>query len=189
MSPLRLVRAIGLLLLLAAGPAVADPHWRVRAREHFETGKLSLADGQGALAVRGFLSAFDFFHEEPMKLLYGLAVQRGKLKRLRGLEEVALTSVGAEVKHFPLDKRPWFWRGGLLATLLDPTDAGGSFGTYGCALGAGLEVPVWKLGLAPEVGGRFMWGTRGKRLTDLYIALGVHFYVFKGDGAELEKTK
>lgn len=176
-------------LLLLAGSAYAEPSWRVRAREHFETGKLNLSDGQGPLAFRGFLSCFDVFREDPMKLAYGLAVQRGTIGRVRGHEEVRATALGAEVKHFPLEKRPWFWRGGLLATNIDPTDAGGDFWTYGFGLGAGVELPVWKLGVAPEVGGRFSWASRGRRLANLYVALGVHFYVFKGDGAKMEANQ
>lgn len=169
-------------LLAAPASAFAEPSWRLRAREHFETGNLDLADGQGATAYRGFLSSFDLFREEPMKLSYGLAVQRGSLGRVKRNESVRATAVGAEVKQFPLPKKPWFWRGGLLATNVDPTDAGGDFWTYGFALGSGFEFPLWKLGVAPEAGGRFMWGTHGKRMTNFYVALGVHFYVFKGDG-------
>ncbi|MBI4424592.1 MAG: hypothetical protein HY554_12740 [Elusimicrobia bacterium] len=172
--------ALAVLALLAAGPAEASS-WRLRAREHFETGTLNLADGQGDLAYRGFLSAFDVFREDPFRLLYGLTVHRGTLRRVGRDEKARITAVGLELKHFPVERAPWFWRGGLLSTGVDPADSGGDFWTHGFLLGAGAELPVWRLGLAPELGGRFAWGARGKRLTDLYVALGVHFYVFKGD--------
>ncbi|MBI5200985.1 MAG: hypothetical protein HY925_05315, partial [Elusimicrobia bacterium] len=70
----------------------------------------------------------------------------------------------------------------------EPTTSGGSgtggeFWTYGVTTGVGVELPIGRLGIAPEIGGRFQRGTAGKRINDLYLAIGVHFYLFKGDSA------
>lgn len=182
------------LIALAAASAAAGPHWRVRAREHYERGKINVADGQGDIGHDGFLSAFDVFREDPLSLAWGLAFQRGHLGRVGMTQSVTITSVGLEVKHFPVKKRPFFWRGGLLANALEPTvsggsSAGGAFWTYGLLAGLGVELPIGRLGIAPEIGGRFARGTAGKRINDLYVALGVHFYVFRGDSASRKENR
>lgn len=171
------------LLLGAAVPVSAEPHWRLRARQQYERGKINLADGQGDLGHRGFAYVIDFFREDPLRLLYGLTVHRGRLEQVDSWQSVNVTSLGAEVKHFPLAKKPFFWRGGLLATEIDPTDESPGFWTYGALAGVGAELPLGRLGIAPEIGGRLTRGTAGKRLTDFYVALGVHFYIFRGDAA------
>lgn len=106
-------------------PAAASraPSWCLRAREHFERGKINFAGGQCDIGHEGFLLAFDLSWEDPMKRMVG------------------------------------------------------------------VELPLWRLGVAPEIGGRFARGTAGKRINDLYFAFGVHFYVFCGDSASLEKNK
>ncbi len=186
--------AAAAIVAFAAGAAHAEMHWRVRAREHYERGKINAADRQGDIGHDGFISAFDLFREDPMRLSYGLAFQRGHLGRHGMTQSFTLTSVGLEVKHFPFEKKPFFYRGGLLANALAPTTSGGSgtggeFWTYGLAAGVGVELPIWRLGFAPEIGGRFARGTAGKRINDLYIALGVHFYVFKGDAASRKENR
>lgn len=180
---------LGLLISIAAASPASAANWRLRAREHFETGKINFADGQGDLGHRGFISAFDVFREEPMHLLYGLTLHRGELGRVDHSGGAYITSIGVEVKHFPLEKKPLFWRGGLMATGIDPNDAGGDFWTYGFLLGVGAEVPVGRIGVAPEIGGRFSRGSMGKRIDTLYVALGFHFYIFRGDSAGLEKSR
>lgn len=175
-----------LLSLFAVSPAAAA-QWRLRAREHYEAGKINYADGQGELGHRGFLSAFDIFREEPMRFSYGLAIQRGGLDRVSHSGGATITSIGAEVKRFPIEKKPLFWRGALLATGIDPFDAGSDFWTFGFTAGVGAEVPVYRIGVAPEIGGRFMRGSAGKRINTLYIALGFHFYVFRGDSAAMPR--
>ncbi|MBI4346180.1 MAG: hypothetical protein HY553_04955 [Elusimicrobia bacterium] len=166
----------------------------MRAREHFERGKVNLADGQGDLGHQGFLSAFDVFREDPMKLMYGLTVHRGSLGRIDNTRGLTVTSVGFEVKHFPWEKQRFFYRGGITANALQPTASGGDsegghFWTYGLLTGVGVELPLWRLGVAPEIGGRFARGSAGKRINMLYVALGVHFYVFKGDKASRDQNK
>lgn len=96
------------------------------------------------------------------------------------------TTVGVEGKFFPTEKaRYLFARGGLLAQALDPAGPPKDFWNYGFGLGAGVEIPVKKVGLAPEIGGRFLWGARGRSVRTLYIALGIHFYAFPGDSASI----
>ncbi len=173
-----LLRA-SLLLLLWVSAAEAG-EWRLRAREHLETGKADL--GGGARAYRGFLSAFDLFYEKPFETLVGLTVHRGGLGRVGGGDSLTMTAVGLEVKRFPTRRaRPWFVRGGLLAEALDPSGPGKERWVYGAAGGTGLEFPVWKLGLAPEVGFKTLRGGGGSRWDAFYAAIGVHFYVFPGD--------
>ncbi|MBI5200635.1 MAG: hypothetical protein HY925_03530, partial [Elusimicrobia bacterium] len=114
------------LVLSAAGSAAAEPHWRVRAREHWEKGKINAADGQGDVGHDGFLSAFDLFREDPMRLSWGLAFQRGHLGRVGMTQSFTITSIGLEAKHFPFAHRPFFYRAGLLSSALEPTTSGGS---------------------------------------------------------------
>lgn len=177
------MRLSGLVLsLLLLGAAADAAEWRLRAREHFETGQADLADGRGELSYRGILSAVDLFYEEPFHYMAGLTVHRGRYAQPHGPGRVAATSLGLEGKLFPAETvRWWFLRTGLLATALDPAGPGKDMWVYGGSLGTGAEFPVWKLGLAPEVGGRWAWGSRGRTLRTFYAALGVHFYVFPGD--------
>lgn len=175
-------RIVLALALFSAASAAHSAEWRLRAREHFETGQLDLGDGRGELAHRGFLSAVDLFYEEPFQYMAGLTVHRGPYEQPHGPGRVTATSVGLEGKLFPAETaRWWFVRTGALATALDPAGPGKEMWVYGGAFGTGAEFPVWKLGLAPEVGGKWAWGSRGRTLRTLYVALGVHFYVFPGD--------
>lgn len=172
------MRAAVLCLLLAAPASAAQ--WRVRAREHFETGTIDL--GGEPRAYRGLISAFDLFHEEPFERSYGLTVHHGGLGRAGAAGRVTMTVVGAEAKLFPARAaRLWFVRGGLIGQASDPAGPGRESWAWGGSAGTGVELPVWKLGLAPEVGGKALWGARGRRVSMLYAALGVHFYVFPGD--------
>lgn len=172
------MRAALLILALAAPAGAAE--WRVRAREHFETGTIDL--GGEARAYRGLLSAFDLFWEEPFRRSYGLTLHRGGLGRVGGPGRVTVTSLGAEAKLFPSSAaRLCFVRGGLLAQASDPAGPGAESWTWGGSAGTGVEFPVWKLGLAPEIGAKALWGARGRRVSMLYAALGVHFYVLPGD--------
>jgi hypothetical protein len=175
-----------LLLSCFITALAADAHagnFRARAREHFETGTVDFADGRGSLAHGGLLSALDFWYEEPFRKAYGLTVHRGRLNRVASDDNAAQTVIGLEAKYFPIGKDlPLFFRGGTIAAALDPAGSGPAAWTYGVSTGVGWEFPVWKLGLAPELGGKFLWGARGRRYTALTIGIGVHFYTFPGDG-------
>lgn len=169
------------LLLLPAAPSSAA-QWRLRARENYETGQTDLGDGAGELGYRGFRTAANVFYEQPFHYMAGLAVQRGRMGRAVGDDSLTTTTVGLEGKLFPAEALTWwFIRSGVLAEALDPAGPGKDMWVYGGSLGTGLEFPVWKLGIAPEVGGKMLWGSRGRNVRNLYVALGVHFYVFPGD--------
>ncbi|MBI5240103.1 MAG: hypothetical protein HY926_06500, partial [Elusimicrobia bacterium] len=156
--------------------------WRLRAREHFETGTTNLADGRGSLSYAGLRSAFNLSHEKPWKRMVGLTVQRGSLRQAGTAERLTVTTLGLEGKLFPTEKaRLWFVRAGLLAEASDPAGPPAAVWTYGLAAGTGLEFPVWRLGLAPELGGKSLWGPGGAKATSFIAAFGVHFYVFPGD--------
>lgn len=170
------------VVLLIAPAAASAGAWRVRAREIFETGRLDLGDGGGRADYRGFSSAFQLGYEEPERYVAGLGVQRGRLRRAGREESVAATAVGLEGKLFPVRAvKPWFLRAAALAEALDPAGPPKDVWTYGLTLGTGWEFPVWRLGLAPEVGGKLLWGSRGRYWRAFYAGLGVHFYVFPGD--------
>ena len=175
-----------ILLLLLCGPAAAEqaePNWRMRARENFESASLNLAYEQGNLPYTGALSAFNIFREVPWRYGYGFTFQYGALKRNGRKERVTVTVLGLEAKNFPSeDFEYWFVRGGLLATAIDPAGPGREMWNYGFSAGTGMEFPVWKLGIAPEVGTKLQWGSRGRRAHSLYFALGIHFYVMGGEG-------
>lgn len=165
------------LLAWEGAPACAAS-WRLRARENFETGRFNLEDKRGNLAYRGFLSAFNFFHEKPWKRLVGLTFHRGSLGRIGLQESLTITALGIEGKYFPAPKFPlWFARGGLLAQALDPAGPAKDVWTYGASIGSGFELPIWKLGIAPEIGGKFLFGSAGRKAHSLYMALGLHFYL------------
>ena len=168
---------LGLLLLLLAPAARATGEWRLRARENFESGVIDL--GGRPEAYRGAISAFDLFHEKPFERSYGLTLHYGGLGRAAGPGRVTVTVLGAEAKVFVWKKL--FTRGGLIAQASDPAGPGRESWTWGGSGGLGWEFPVWKLGLAPEFGGKALWGARGRRVSMGYAALGVHFYVFPGD--------
>jgi len=175
-----------LTLLMSISAAAEAGQWRVRARESFNSGQLNLGDGRGSRNFRGLSSDFNLFYEEPFKRLVGLTFQRGGLSN--GNESLTATTVGVEGKIFPIERaRYLFARGGLLAQALDPAGPPKDFWNYGFALGAGWEFPVRKVGLAPEIGGRFLWGARGRTVRTLYLSLGIHFYVFPDDGSALPK--
>ena len=173
-------------LLLALPGAAQAGHWRVRARESFNTGRFELGDGRGARNFHGLSSDLDVFYEEPFKRLLGLTFQRGALSS--GNESLTATTVGLEGKFFPLKAvRYAYVRGGLLAQALDPAGPPKDFWNYGFGLGTGVEIPVKRVGLAPEIGGRFLWGSRGRSVRTVYISLGIHFYAFPGDGESLPR--
>ena len=162
-------------LLLTLSTAAQAGQWRVRARESFNTGQVNLGDGRGARNFRGLSSDLNVFYEEPFKRLVGLTFQRGGLSN--GNESLTATTIGVEGKIFPTQRaRYLFARGGLLAQALDPAGPAKDFWNYGFGLGTGVEIPVKKVGLAPEIGGRFLWGARGRSVRTLYISLGIHFY-------------
>ncbi len=181
------MRTLYALTLLMTIPAVAEAgQWRVRARESFNSGEVNLGDGRGSRNFRGLSSDFTVGYEEPFKHLVGLTVQRGGLSN--GNESLTTTTVGVEGKVFPTERaRYLFARGGLLAQALDPAGPPKDVWNYGFSLGTGWEFPVKKVGLAPEIGGRFLWGARGRKVRTLYISLGIHFYAFPGDGAAPKK--
>lgn len=169
--------AIALLLTLSATAQAGQ--WRVRARESFNTAQVNLGDGRASRNFRGLSSDFNLFYEEPFKRLVGLTFQRGALSG--GDESLTATTVGVEGKIFPTERaRYLFARGGLLAQALDPAGPPKDLWNYGFGLGAGVEIPVKKVGLAPEIGGRFLWGARGRSVRSLYISLGIHFYALPG---------
>ena len=175
-----------LTLLLTISAAAEAGQWRVRARESFNSGQVNLGDGRGSLNFRGLSSDFSVGYEEPYKRLVGLTFQRGALTH--GNESLTVTTVGVEGKIFPTERaRYLFARAGLLAQALDPAGPPKDFWNYGFALGTGWEFPVKKVGLAPEIGGRLLWGARGRSVRTLYLSLGIHFYAFPGDGAALPK--
>lgn len=165
------------LLLLLLGSAADAAQWRLRARENYESGVIDL--GGKPEAYRGALSAFDLFYEEPFDRSYGFTAHHGALGRAAGPGRVTVTVLGAEAKRFVWKKL--FLRGGLIAQASDPAGPGRESWTWGGSGGAGWEFPVWRLGLAPELGGKALWGARGRRVSMAYLALGVHFYVFPGD--------
>lgn len=172
--------ALLVLMVLWLAPDAAAGQWRLRARENFESGVIDR--GGEPQAYRGLLSAFDLFYEKPFDRSYGLTVHHGGLGRVGGPGRVTVTVLGAEAKLFPVEAaRLWFVRGGLITQASDPAGPGRESWTWGASVGTGVEFPVWKLGLAPEVGGKALWGSRGRRVSMFYAALGVHFYVFKGD--------
>lgn len=166
--------ALALLLLPAC---VCAGEWRLRARENFESGVIDL--GGEPRAYRGAISAFDLFYEKPFDRSYGLTLHYGGLGRAAGPGRVTVTVLGGEAKRFVWKKL--FLRGGLIAQASDPAGPGRESWTWGGSGGLGWEQPVWKLGLAPEFGGKTLWGARGRRVSMAYLALGVHFYVFPGD--------
>ncbi len=175
-----------LFFLMTISAAAEAGQWRVRARESFNSGQFNLADGRGSRNFRGLSSDFNVFYEEPFKRLVGLTFQRGGLSN--GNESLTATTVGVEGKIFPTERARYFFaRGGLLAQALDPAGPPKDFWNYGFALGTGWEFPIKKVGLAPEIGGRFLWGARGRSVRTLYVSLGIHFYAFPGDGAALPK--
>jgi len=173
--------------LAALGPAARPGRsdggsFRIRARENFESGTVDLADGRGPLRVNGLVSAFTLGYERPFDKLVGLAVQRGSLRDRETDQKISETTLGLEIKSFPCEKaRLWFVRGGLLASAIDPDGGPGSRWNFGFSVGTGYEFPVWKVGLAPEAGGKLLWGSDSKSASLIYVALGVHFYVFRGD--------
>ena len=175
-----------LTLLMNISAAAEAGQWRVRARESFNSGQLNLGDGRGSRNFRGLSSDFNVFYEEPFKRLVGLTFQRGGLSN--GNESLTATTVGVEGKIFPTDRaRYLFARGGLLAQALDPAGPPKDFWNYGFALGIGWELAVKKVGLAPEIGGRFLWGARGRSVRTPYVSMGIHFYAFPGDREALPK--
>jgi len=181
---MRTLYALALLLIVSV-PAEAG-QWRVRARESFNSGQVNQGDGRGSRNFRGLSSDFIVGYEEPFKRLVGLTIQRGGLSN--GRESLTATTVGVEAKIFPTERaRHLFARGGLLAQALDPAGPPKDFWNYGFALGTGWEFPVKKVGLAPEIGGRFLWGAQGRSVQTLYISLGIHFYALPGSGAALPK--
>lgn len=167
------------LFLLLLAPAADAAQWRLRARENFESGVIDM--GGEPRAYRGAISAFDLFYEEPFGRSYGLTLHYGGLGRAAGAGRVTVTALGLEAKRFVWKKL--FLRGGLLSQATDPAGPGRESWTWGGSGGLGWEFPVWRLGLAPELGGKALWGARGRRVSLGYLALGVHFYVFPGDGS------
>lgn len=171
--------AVSVLITALLAPDAIAGSFRIRARENFETGKINFGDGRGNLSHRGFVSVFDLWYEEPFEHMVGLTVHRGRLNHVGSDENSAETVLGLEGKYFPMGKeKPGFFRGGLLAAAVDPAGPASAAWNYGFSVSAGWEYPVWKLGLAPEVGTKLLWGSRGRRWQALTIALGVHFYVF-----------
>lgn len=168
------------LLLACAFPAAAA-QFRLQPRAQYETGELDLGDGRNEVACRGARPALDLFYEQPFHYGAGLTVHRGRYKRV-GLNEYVLgTTLGFEGKLFPSETlSPWFVRTGVLAEALDPNGPSKDMWVYGGSIGTGLELPLWdrKLGLAPEVGVRSLWGSRGRTLRNFYAALGVNLYAY-----------
>jgi hypothetical protein len=166
---------------MAAFSSAAE--WRLRARENFETGRIDIGDGRGRLDYNGFISAFSLVYEKPFDSMFGLTVQRGSLERIGPSQDrLTTTTLGFEAKIFPLKAVPlWFARGGVLAGALDPAGPGKESWLYGGSAGSGFEIPIWKLGVAPEAGVKSLWGARSRFLRHFYLAIGLHFYVFPGD--------
>lgn len=187
MPTLRTLLALG-LILVAAFPARAAQS-RLRAREHFESGEIDLGNGFGELDYTGWATVLNLYREEPWEWMYGLTLQRGTYESIGETFSLKTTAVGLEGKIYPVRRGGVrsFLRGGVLAQALDQSGAPKDFWTYGGLAAVGLEMPVGKLGLSSEAGGRLLWGSRGRAAQLLYVGLGLHFYLFPGD-AMPEKT-
>jgi hypothetical protein len=187
----RVFAAVSLLLaVFLIAPAADAAGLRSRAREQFDTGIFN--SGSGNVRLQGFSSAFNVWWEEPFRNAYGLTIHRGSLRQAGTKNKFTATSVGVEAKVFPLavteaaDGHPvpgwqgrWFGRLGILSTALDPAGPPKAGWAHGLTVGTGLEFPVWKLGLAPEIGSRLqVIGGSGKRAVSFYASIGIHFYVF-----------
>jgi hypothetical protein len=184
----KLIYSLLALLLLSTTADAAS--LRMRARENFDTGVFNA--GTGNVRMQGFSSAFNLWWEEPFRSGYGLTFHRGRLTQAGTKHRSNLTSVGIEWKVFPLaisepaDGKPiagfsglWFARSGLLSSALDPGGPVKAAWVHGITLGTGLELPIGRIGLAPEIGTRLQYnGGAQKRIVTFYTAIGIHFYMF-----------
>ncbi|OGG96547.1 MAG: hypothetical protein A2508_02120 [Candidatus Lambdaproteobacteria bacterium RIFOXYD12_FULL_49_8] len=172
------------LCLLMSGTAWAYD-FKIRAREHFDTMKLTYGEASSDNQTRnhsGIGPMLDFWFEEPFANSFGFAYgmtyinNNGETPYAQGSRDTEMWTTGIEGKHFFIKDGGLFGRWAASRQRLKSYDAFGELkGTSGY-LGVGWEFHLGKIGLAFETGRVRASFERQITIESESPSIGVHFY-------------
>lgn len=168
-------------VLFTVGSYSFAMNFKVRAREHFETHKIS-APGVDT-TYKGLSNTLNFWWENPYDIYYGFSVSPvlASLKSQDSTnpmgEKVDFINVGFELKYFFKDiLSQVFVRPGVTYSHLKPKNHISSKSGYALYLGIGYEYPFDMFGLAVEYGYRYAELSDDYKVESVTPSIGFHFY-------------
>jgi hypothetical protein len=152
----------------------------VRAREHYETMKVSTDGGEASFL--GFTNTINGWYEEPFHYSIGLAgspllaTLASKAPPPGFGDKIRLVHLGIEGKIFPVLDIAGFTRMGVYQSTLSSLGLAGHFEGMSILIGLGYEFDVHGVGIAPEMSWRRGNLSHGASFDGQAPAIGVHFY-------------
>ena len=154
---------------------------RMRAREHYETMKIT--NNTGSASYVGFTNTINVWYEDPYRWSLGLAgsplwaMLHAKSPLEAYSNTIRLVHIGIEGKFFPLPKIVnLFFKFGVFDAQLTSNGPAGHLHGQCILSGMGYEWDLGGIGLAPEISWR--WARLGDHteVVGTAPAIGLHFY-------------
>ena len=179
---MRTLLYIGIALLYSL-PSQGDINIKLRAREHFlDHHNIKFSDGSST-KYSGLSNTINIWHERPFRYSIGLSISpiigspKAKDSTNAPLgDKIQLQVYGVEGKYFPLKGFKGFLRGGYGYTRLKGSGTLNGVDGSSYYLGAGWEIPVWRIHIAPEYAIRKSKLQKDVEIDSTVISVGFHFY-------------
>jgi hypothetical protein len=172
------------LLALSITTTASADGFKMRAREHYETMRVTATDSDQPTTFSGFSNTINLWYEKPMSYAIGLAASplwatlgvTGTKNSDAFGERIRLVHIGIEGKYFPLTAGGLFTRLGLYRATLQTNGLGGVTSGRSALAAIGYEWQIGRVGLALEWALRSGDLASGGTFHGEAPAIGVHFY-------------